>query len=172
VGANTDGDVEVEPKRQLAFVGFHTTAVDLFVGHPLDELKQLDRFRLGLTELSEVRVFHSPPSVGPFPPGMAELPPKPFEASEAGERRSARIAKAREGLTPFFRAMPEKRFVCELEGTHLGVCDPFVINDVQSPQAIDLLVQAGSFEAGKFRNRVHVDVERIEKESAVRSVGT
>src|SRR5262245_3286436 len=103
---------------------------------------------------------------------MAEFPPKPFKTCKAGERRSARIAKTREGLTPFFRAMPEKCLVCELEGTHLGVCNALVINDVQSLQAIDLIVQAGSFEAGKFRNRLHVDVEGIEEESAVRGIGT
>src|SRR5215472_5676852 len=103
---------------------------------------------------------------------MAEFPPKPFKTCKAGERRSARIAQTRGGLTPFFRAMPEKCLVCELEGAHLGVCDSLVINDARSPQAIDLLGQAGRSEAGKFRNRLHVDGEGIEEESAIRGVGT
>src|SRR5262249_41789000 len=103
---------------------------------------------------------------------MAEFPPKPFKTCKAGERRSARIAKTREGLTPFFRAMPEKCLVCELEGAHLGVCDALVIKGGKSPQAMDLRGQGGRFEAGKFGNRLHVDVEGIEEESAIRGVGT
>src|SRR5262249_30823816 len=103
---------------------------------------------------------------------MAESPPKPFETCKARERRSARFAKARKGHTPFIRAMPKKCLVCELESIHLGVRAPLISTDVQAPQAIHLLVQAGSLEAGNFRNRLHVDVEGIEEESAVWGVGT
>src|SRR5260370_1426577 len=62
---------------------------------------------------------------------------------------------------PFFRAVPEKCFVCELERPHLGGCDALVINDLQSTQAADLLVQLGRFQAGKFRNRLPLDISGI-----------
>src|SRR5262250_1253358 len=94
---------------------------------------------------------------------MAEFPPKPFKTCKAGERRSARIAKTRESLTPFFRAMPEKCLVCELEGAHLGVCDALVINDAQSPQAIDLDVEAGPEFPGLKATRLHEEIDRLRR---------
>src|SRR5258707_1425202 len=72
---------------------------------------------------------------------------------------------------PFFRAVPENCLVCELDLPELGGWPATVINDLQSTRAVDLLFQLGRFQAGKFRNRLHVDIEGIEKESAVRCVG-
>jgi len=172
VRANADGDIEIEPERQLPFLGFRTTAVELIVGQPLDELKEPDRFCLGLTDPSEAFVFCSSPRGRPFPPGVAEFPPQPFKTCKAGKRRSSPIAKASKGVLPFFRALPEKRFICELERPRLRVCDALVINAVLPTQPVDLFLQPGRLEAGKFRNRLHIDVEGVEKESAVRCVGT
>src|SRR5207247_3106110 len=96
----------------------------------------------------------------------------PYKTIKLCNLLSAPIAKASKGLLPFFRALPEKRFVCELERPRLRVCDALVINGGLPTQPVDLILQPGRLEAGKFRNRLHIDVEGIEKESAVRCVGT
>ena len=73
---------------------------------------------------------------------------------------------------PFCSALPAKRLVCEFERPQLRLCDALIVDNVLPAQALDLLFQAGGLQAGKFRHRLHVDVERIEEQTAVRRVGT
>src|SRR5262249_13604830 len=68
--------------------------------------------------------------------------------------------------TPF----APKHVVCKLERAHLRMRHALVIDDVLLSNTFDRLLQAGSTRAGKFRNRIYVDVERVEKEAAVRGI--
>ncbi len=49
--------------------------------------------------------------------------------------------------------------------------DAAIIDQLSIPKRLDLPLQPGRRKAGKFRNRLHVDIERIEKEAAVRRIG-
>src|SRR5262249_35048161 len=103
---------------------------------------------------------------------MSEFPAQPFETRKANQRRSPRLSKSIEGATPFHTALPAKDLVCNLKRAHLRLCNAVVIDDVLLSKAFDLFFQPCSLEAGKFRNCVNVDVQRIKEEAAVRGIGT
>jgi len=60
----------------------------------------------------------------------------------------------------------------ETQSGELGARDKFVGYHVGGAQRGDFRFEPGSPQAGKFRDGLDVDVERVEKQSAVRRVGT
>jgi hypothetical protein len=81
------------------------------------------------------------------------------------------LSKPVERVAPFGGAAPAKGFVCELEGPQLRICNPVIVDEVLLPQAFDVLFQARGLQARKFRNCIHIDVERIEEKTTVRGIG-
>src|SRR5258708_36202985 len=102
---------------------------------------------------------------------MSEFPAQPLETRKASQRGSTRLSKPVEGVAPFCGAFPAKGFVCELERLRLRICNAVVVDEVLPAEAFDLVFQAGGLQAGKFRNCIHIDVERIEEKTAVRGIG-
>jgi hypothetical protein len=66
----------------------------------------------------------------------------------------------------------EKGIARKLKTVQLGLGYPTVIDDALVSQPGELLLQAGGFDTWKFRYRFHVDVERVEKQSAVGKIWT
>src|SRR5262245_3719440 len=170
ITANADRNVEIESDRQAARAGSRTTAVELLVGHPLHKFDEANVRWLRAAKPIEGFLFRFTPLLRPFPPRMSEFPAQPLEAAKTSEGGTVGLSKRIEGAMPFGAAFPTKHVVRKRKRTHLRLRHALVIDDVLFSKAFDRVLQTGRVRAGKFRNRIHVDVERVEKEAAVRGI--
>jgi hypothetical protein len=103
-----------------------------------------------------------------MPPRTIELTAQYLEARKFCQQGPARLAKPLEGIVPSGAPADESSLcasssACRFRGgggivDHVGISKPTIF------------LQAGRSQPGKFRYRLHVDAERIEKETAVREV--
>ncbi|MGY3656972.1 hypothetical protein ACVJ19_003635 [Bradyrhizobium sp. USDA 376] len=172
IGLHADGDVEIEPDAHAELAGQHLGGMQLAVGRPLHEFDELDlapvRPLVQLGALGFVRLL---PFGRPFPPRPVEAMPQHLEAGKAGQKRRAGGAEGVKLLAPC-RARARHEAV---EGSAQG--QPFQRRHIRIGHAVAFAQPRGSGGrvgdevGGIFRDRLDVDIERIEKQPAVRRIG-
>ena len=172
VGLHADRDIEIktdlhaEPGRALL------AGLQLTVRHPLHEFDEFDLGRIGARAQGRAfGLFGLPPLLRPFPPWLVEFVPQRLEAGEPRQQRRALGAKLLEIL-------PAARFRVGFEAIErCAQRPPFqrgdgdIIDDIALPQPRDAVAAPGEGVGLKFGKLFGVDIQRIEKQPAVRRIG-
>ncbi|MEY9443706.1 hypothetical protein ABIE82_001154 [Bradyrhizobium diazoefficiens] len=112
-----------------------------------------------------------PPLGRPFPPRPGEAMPQHLEAGKAGQQRRAVRAEGVELIAADAARAPHEAVKGSAQGEpfqrrHVGIGDAIAFAQPRGGRG-----RIGDEVRGKFRDRLDVDVERIEKQPAVRRIG-
>jgi hypothetical protein len=138
----------------------------------LHEFDEFDLGRIGAFAQGRALDFiRLPPWFRPFPPRPVEFVPQRLEAGEPRQQRPALGAKFRKILQPRRdRIGPEflerRSQRAPFQGGYRRVIDQFAL-----PQLGNGAAPAGEGTGGKLGNSFDVDIERVEKQPAIRRVG-
>ena len=99
------------------------------------------------------------------------LPPQHLEAGEAQQGRALRGAPGVEIRAAPGRGGTPESGVRQMQRPHLGRGDALMGDQVAAAQRGNFGVEPGRGEAWKFRDRLDIDVERVEENPAVRRIG-
>ena len=111
-----------------------------------------------------------PPRLGPiFPSARRKSRPQDFKTRKLAKPFALFAAICVEVGAAVFRRRGQKMFKGETQAVEFCPCDQRVIDEIACAKNAD--VNASDRGAWKLRNGVDIDVERIEEDAAVRSVG-
>ena len=166
VRLHPDRDVEIKPDRQSQVLRALPAGGELLIGHPLHELEIADGLAIAVAQLRQRRLGRISPLRRPLRPGRAEPPAQEFEA---GKPRQDGPAFAPESFrTPRARRIrAAKIFVSQRQRPRLGARYARVIDQLALRKLCHLVLEPGGRKPRKFRDRIDIDIERIEKQPAV-----
>jgi hypothetical protein len=169
---DTDRDIDIQTDRHAALPRSVDARMELAVGIPLHELLEFAGAEMGATKFLQSGAGRSLPGVRPLPPWLRPFDlPQHLEASKAQQRFIFSRAIAFKVRAPVLRRARGKPFVGQPQPFQLGACDAVVVDEFFQAQRVQVVGQPGRRHAGELRNGVDVDVERVEKQAAVGSVG-
>ena len=169
VGLHADRDVEIEPDLHAELLRQIGGGPQLPVGGPLHEFDELDFVGVrALAQGSASGIVRLPPLFRPFPPRLAEFVPEHLEAGKVRQQGAALGAE-------FVKILLAGRLGVGLESSKgraqrppLQAGDADVIDDIACPQRRQRLACFGI--GLKFGKLFDVDIERVEKQPAVRRI--
>jgi len=172
VGLHTDGHIEIQTDLHSEPRGAIAARLQLLVGRPLNEFDELDlcriRARVKCCASGVVRLL---PLRRPFPPGPIEFMPQNFEAGEPRKHCPALVAKLRESRQTFGAGIGLEDLKRRSQPAPFQFGDGGIIDDIALPQPHDGVAVFGESTGSKFRKFFNVNIERIQKQPAVRRIG-
>ena len=145
---------------------------ELAIGHPLHELLERDFVVMVEAEVVQVGDLGATPGPRPFEPRYRRvMAAQHFEAGEAQQRVALLGAVGFEVGAAFCARTLAEGFISEMQAGELGGSDARVSDQRRLAQGGDFTGKPGCRQAGKFRNRLHVDIERVEEDAAIGRVG-
>src|SRR5262245_48176995 len=138
---------------------------------PLQKFKKADARLLTIAQRDKCRLVAVPPFRRPFPPWGSKLAAQILERGKARERKRMSLSEAIECPATRRRSISAKRVIGDLQSTHLDLRHRSVVQDLGCAQAIDFFLQRRFCLLRKFRHSFDIDVERVEKQPAVRIIG-
>ncbi len=172
IGLHADGDVEIEADLHAQRFRAIPASPQLTVGGPLHEFDEFDFDPVGpVTQARAAGLIGLPPLLGPFPPWRAECVPQYLETGEPRQERRALGAEFCEiPLAAARRLRPEILEGCS-QRAPFQFGDRDIVDDVALSQPGEGVAIAVKIAGLEFRQSFDVDVERIQKQPAVRRIG-
>ena len=171
VGLDADRDIEIEPDPHAQMIGKRTAGRELPVGIPLHEFDELDLGHVRpVAQFGAFAIVRLPPFGRPLPPRRLELVPQHLEAGEVRQQRAALGAKFCKIILALGACLGLERDKggpqrAPFQAGNRDVIDGFALP--QSRRGLCAFSQGAGWKLGNFFD---VDIERVEKQPAVRRV--
>ena len=167
VGLHADGDVEIEPDLHAELLRQIGGGPQLPVGGPLHEFDEFDFNGVrALAKRSASGLVRLPPLLRPLPPRLAEFVPERLEAGKVRQQRASLGAEFVKILLAGRVGVGFESSKSPAQRPPLQAGDGDIIDGIGCPQQRQCLACFGiGLKLGKLFN---VDIERIEKQPAVR----
>jgi hypothetical protein len=146
--------------------------VQLPVRDPLHELVEFVFVTMHLSKALQARAIRIAPRLRPFRPGLGGIVlPQTFKGRKTHQRIALLLPIGLEIRAALWGGGGPEAVVSQTEAGDLGMGDADVSDHVRRAQRVNFLVESSRRGAREFRNRLDVDIERIEIQPAVGCVG-
>ena len=168
---HADGNIEIEPDRKAKLLAERDAGLQLFVRAPLHKFGKRDCIRIIVApELRQRCIIRPTPRLRPLPPGAPVFSPQHLKTGKAGQGLAALLAKCIESTFALERGTGFELRKGKPQRTLLQRSDARIVHQLGIPQPFDLGMALRHEMLRQFRQRRHIDIDRIQKQAAVRRI--